>query len=158
MAGMGKEKGLPDRLSAEVSGSFPSLIDYEVTSPITSAYNCIAYAAGDENRWWEPAAFPSPGYFWPHGAERGDGLRVLESCFRAIGFEVCADGTWEDGYTRVALYQDEDGNWTHAARQLEDGTWTSKLGEHVDIRHKSPDCVSGPVYGAVGIFMRKRTP
>lgn len=119
-------------------------------------YNCIAFAAGDDQRWWEPIAFPSPGYYWPEGADRGAGVDALVSCYEKCGFEVCDNGEPEDGYTKIALYANEDGAWTHAARQLNGGEWTSKLGRHVDIRHRTAACVSGPEYGEPQVFMRKK--
>ena len=155
---MGKAEGLPDRLSDQVISHFPNLEadGYEITNPRDRKYNCIAYAAGDEGRWWAPTAFPSPGYYWPERAERGRSLEALRSCFKAVGYEVCEDGEPEDGFTKVALYADDDGIWQHAARQLDGGEWTSKLGGNEDIRHRTPGCVGGPTYGSVGLFMRRR--
>jgi hypothetical protein len=153
---MGKRKGLPGRLSKGMLRWFPNLEDYEVSSPHAPGYNCIAHAAGDMSRWWEPVPFPVPGYCWPDGVVKGSDLRALKECFEAIGFEPCLDGTLEKGVVKVALFHDDDGHWTHAARQVEDGRWTSKLGVDVDIHHQTPECVSGPEYGTVGMFMRKR--
>ena len=56
------------------------------------------------------------------------------SIYSKIGYEVCNDGTLEEGYRKIALYGTKD-NITHAARQLvsdkERGKWTSKLGRRV---------------------------
>ena len=98
---------------------------------------------------------PSPSYYWPEGAEQGESLGALKSCFKAIGYEICDDGKPQQGYSKVALYRGEDGRWTHAARQVDGEEWTSKLGNNVDIRHRTPGCLHGPVYGAVALFMRK---
>jgi len=100
-------------------------------------------------------SFPFPGYYWPVGAKRGEGPSALKSCFETLGYEECEHGEPEDGFSKVALYVDPDGNWSHAARQVEGGKWTSKLGKSVDIRHRTPECVGGPVYGEVACFMRR---
>ena len=155
---MGNTKRLPDHTDDEISVQFPNLerSTYEITSPEDTRYNCIAYTAGDDQRWWEPIAFPSPGYYWPEGADRGAGLNALVSCFEKCGFEVCDNGAREEAYTKIVLYADEYGSWTHAARQTKGGEWTSKLGGSVDIRHRTPECVSGPAYGEAQVFMRKK--
>jgi len=149
---MGKEKGLPDRLAREVAVSFPNLDPaYEVTSPIDSSYNCIAHAAQDSERWWCDAEDS----YWPEGAEREGSLAALKQCYEAEGFAVCDNSEPEPGYTKIALYVDAHGRWTHAARQVDGGKWTSKLGQYVDIRHLTPECVGGPEYGEVACFMRR---
>ncbi|MEG3937913.1 hypothetical protein QT995_07085 [Microcoleus sp. S36b_A3] len=28
--------------------------DYQITSPKSQEYNCFAWAAGEEDRWWQP--------------------------------------------------------------------------------------------------------
>jgi hypothetical protein len=49
----------------DLEESFPGLrtAEYRVTSPPDANYNCVAWAAGDSQRWWDPAL--EPGYFWP---------------------------------------------------------------------------------------------
>ena len=48
-------------MSAELEGTFPGLAadGYLLASPKTHSYNCIAWAAGNASRWWEP------GIYWP---------------------------------------------------------------------------------------------
>ena len=124
---------------------FPSLSGtaYEVTSPAQPEYNCIAWAAGDNSRWWEPA----PDYYWPEGVSRQYTVRAYLEAFQTLGYEFCQDGDLEEGMEKVALFADSVGNPTHAARQLDDGTWTSKLGQLEDIRHIDLDHISGSQYG-----------
>ncbi len=57
-------------MSGPLERLFPGLAAsaYRVTSPRTPDYNCIAYAAGDEERWWEPDE--EQDHFWPEGARR----------------------------------------------------------------------------------------
>ena len=111
---------------------------------------------GEDGKWCEPISFPVPGYYWPEGAKHGASIDALRSCYETKGFEMCAGSALEAGYTKIALYADSDGAWTHAARQVDDGEWTSKLGRNVDIRHKTPGCVGGLVYGNVALFMRMK--
>lgn len=126
--------------------------NHAVTSPATPAYNCIAWAAGDDTRWWWPA---SPGgYYWPPNAPKNETPEAFVRAFETLGFEVCADGSVEPGYDKVAIFADL-GDVTHAARQLPDGRWTSKLGDSFDIDHDQPDSVGGGLYGEVARFVRR---
>ena len=131
--------------------AFPRLTaaNHEITSAPDVGYNCIAWAAGDSTRWWQP------GFFWPLEAPRHEcGIGTLEAAFQSLGFEECSDGALEAGFEKVALYG-AGLMYTHAARQLPDGAWTSKLGKSEDIRHDSPDAIAGGVYGEVVEFMRR---
>lgn len=138
-------------MSAELEGTFPNLISdgYVVVSPKTQAYNCVAWAAGDPNRWWEP------GIYWPGPA--GDDLAALTSVFAALGYARCDGNELEVGHEKVALYADDQGEWTHAARQLPDGWWTSKLGPEEDILHRTPEALVGDLYGQVQEIMKRPT-
>ncbi len=149
---MGSEGGLPERLSKARERRFPSLIDYRVASEETSSHNCIAYAAGDYSRKWDPDPF----YYWPPNAKRGRDPDSLKSAFEAIGYEQCIGGELEPGYEKVALYVDNQGLWQHAAKQEPNGEWSSKLGNWEDIRHRSPHCFGGSDYGVVIYFMKRR--
>jgi hypothetical protein len=54
----------------------------------------------------------------------------------------CDDGTYEQGYEKVAIYE-RIGAVTHAARQLSATEWTSKLWQLEDISHDQPSTVAG---------------
>jgi len=43
---------------------FPNLRSaaYDITSPDSPVYNCVAWAAGDDSAWWEPTDPSQPGY------------------------------------------------------------------------------------------------
>jgi hypothetical protein len=153
---VGHEARLPRRLSDEDAKGLPNLGTHQVTSPKTPDYNCIAFAAGDDTRWWEPASYPWPNYYWPDGATRGVELAALRSCFESLGYETCPHGSVEPGFSKVALFALADGEWTHAARQLADGQWTSKLGRDEDITHPNPESLHGPLYGTVAVYMKRR--
>ena len=130
---------------------FPRLTpeNHRVTSPPAIEYNCIAWAAGDTENWWQP------GVYWPvELTAPGYDIAALEGAFKALGFEPCDDDRPEPGFEKVALYGDEL-LYTHAARQLPEGRWTSKLGKAEDIEHDSPEVVAGGVYGEVVAILRR---
>jgi hypothetical protein len=131
---------------------FPRLTttNHRVTSPATPEYNCIAWAAGRTDRWWQPGAY------WPVFVPSDDfGIGTLERAFAALGYVDCGTSDQlESGIEKVALYGSAQ-LYTHAARQLSSGKWTSKLGRDVDIEHDSPDDIAGGVYGEVEQVMRR---
>ena len=135
---------------------FPSLDanNHRLTSPITSDYNCIAWAAEEDDRWWWPG--PVSVSYWPQGIARVPTCDAFVDAFKTIGYDVCVTPELEEGFAKVALYVDANNNPTHMARQLADGTWTSKLGQAYDINHHTLEAISGPTYGAPSVFLRKR--
>lgn len=136
-----------------IVGHFPSIENqsFTITSPRTQSHNCIAYAAGDTRRWWWPDPF-GIGY-WPTKAQRVLHLAAFQQAFESLGYELTADGEFEDGSEKVAIYC-KDGVPTHASRQLGNGLWTSKLGPEEDISHSALG-VSGSTYGEIAIFMKR---
>lgn len=126
---------------------------YEVTSPATPTYNCIAWAALDESHWWEPDA--AGVYHWPEGAARAFTIEAHVEAFGQLGYERCSGPEPEDGFEKVVIYADAPGVPTHAARQLPDGTWTSKLGMSADIRHQTLSGVAGGPYGEPAVCLRR---
>lgn len=137
---------------------FPRLVGttYRVTSPAQPDYNCIAWAAGDDSRWWEPDVFGM--YYWPEAAPRGYTLKAYAAAFQCLGFEICENSTMEEKWEKVAIFVGEDGVPTHASRQLPDGTWTSKLGKLEDIVHPDVDHVGGAAYGKPALILQRRKP
>lgn len=128
---------------------FPRLTpaNHRVTSPPSSDYNCVAWAAGDTDRWWQPFSY------WPVSAEEY-GPEELAAAFLALGYEDCDGPAREDSHLKVALYS-SGAFYTHAARQLPSGQWTSKLGAEEDIEHDTPEDVGGGVYGEVFRYMKR---
>jgi hypothetical protein len=123
--------------------------NHRPTSPASNEYNCVAWAAGDTENWWQP------GVYWPAGTPWNEyGIGVLEAAFRSLGFEPCDDDSLQPGFEKVALYGNNS-VYTHASRQLPGGTWTSKLGKAEDIEHETPDVVAGGIYGEVVVIMRR---
>jgi len=132
---------------------FPKLrgSEYQITSPATEVYNCIAWAVGDIGRWWWPDLAKKR--YWPAGAARNETLPAFAEAFAALGFARCQDHALEPGIEKIALFADRDGP-QHAARQLPNGRWTSKLGEREDIEHALHD-LEGIEYGTVALVMRR---
>jgi hypothetical protein len=141
-------------VSEDLEGVFPHLVRsaYAITSPSTPEYNCIAWAAGDTERWW----WPLTGSFayWPSNVPVQETLDAFIKAFGSIGFTACGNANIEHGYEKVALYVDENGKPTHAARQLSSGRWTSKLGKIQDIEHEL-DGLTGEVYGVVAQVLKR---
>lgn len=137
-----------------IQESFPGLreSEFHVTSPADTGYNCIAWAAGEVLRWWEPDPFDQ--YYWPDGAARSGTLDAFVQAFTTIGYERCESEQLEEHYEKAALFVDAAGSPTHAARQLRSGRWTSKLGQHVDIEHDLRD-LEGEKYGKVAVFLKR---
>ena len=131
---------------------FPNLArtTYSVTSPLTPAYNCIAWAAGDSTRWW----WPDDHVYWPGGVPVEESLDSFVAAFETLEYEACPDGQLEPGFEKVAIYASADAVPTHAARQLPNGLWTSKLGKDVDIEHELEGLTSQK-YGKAVRFLRR---
>lgn len=130
--------------------------EYQVTSPETRRYNCIAWAAGDTTQWWAPG----PEYYWPAGIPREHTLTSFHALFAGMGYRQCADAELESGFEKVAIFADADGFPTHAARQLPNGNWSSKLGAWQDIEHQFLNALAGSasIYGNVALLLRRPRP
>ena len=133
---------------------FPRLSDgdYAVTSSRTAGYNCIAWAAGDGERWWWPDRLGM--YYWPLEVAREESLSAVLEAYSTLGYAQCDHGDPEDGAEKIALFADEWGRPTHAARQLPSGRWTSKCGKLEDIEHELEALAGGP-YGEVICYLRR---
>ena len=135
--------------------NFPFLTKdlYEVTDDESDEYNCIAFAAGDETRWW----WPDPGgdYYWPI-QKREETIEAFIEMFESLGYQKCWRSRQKQGFEKIALYCDPIGcvatPWhaevlpnspTHAAKQFRNGFWRSKLGSWEQIEHKTLECLNG---------------
>lgn len=128
--------------------------NHTVTSPPATRCNCIAWAAGEDFRFWWPDSLGIA--YWPHGIERSETTEAFVCAFGTLGFSPCPDGDLKPGIEKIALYgKGPEGREVpaHAARQLESGRWTSKLGPFVDIEHLNVEDVAGPVYGRVVCYL-----
>lgn len=123
-------------------------------SPKTTEYNCIAWAAGETNRKWQPIT----GY-WPHKytfVHQYDHVDSLVKALETVDYIECPNSTLEPGYEKVAIYGRNLLCWQHAARQLPNGNWTSKMGNSVDFEHYNLECLEGESFGTVLKYMRRK--
>jgi len=135
---------------------FPQLTTegYEVTSPESPRYNCIAWALGQVDAWWWPD--PMEQGYWPEGVVRQDTLEAFIEVFGTYGFSLCEHQDLEPGHEKIAIYVNAAGKPTHVARQLSSGRWTSKLGRLEDIEPMTPESLSGSTYGSVRAILKGR--
>lgn len=147
-------------LAIDKEAYFPNLKSgvYRVTSAETSAYNCIAHAAGTADQWWWPE--DQDGVTWPDGAPKEETLAAFVAAYSTRGYEPCEGPSLEAAFEKVALYVDPDGIPTHAARQLPSGSWTSKLGDWEDIEHATLEALEDPhgvglAYGKVAMILKR---
>ena len=133
---------------------FPNLQPnrYRVTSAPTIAYNCIAWAAHQDDAWWWPDPYEK--YYWPANVAREETLEAFAAAFGSIGFVACDGPELECGIEKVAIFA-VGSMPTHAARQLPDGKWTSKLGQDVDIEHDELTAIAGSEYGTPVLYLRR---
>jgi|SRR5208282_307210 len=141
-----------------IEQAFPKLgrTRYKVKSHQTDQYNCIAWAAGQTDAPWWPA-HPMSGAHWPDGVPRVATLDAFIRAFGTLGYQPCAEASFELRYEKIALYVDVNGAPTHAARQCHNGRWTSKLGVEVDIEHEF-DALAGhdqKEYGQIAQIMKR---
>ena len=139
--------------SMSLNTDFPRLHQsgFVETSPADRTYNCIAFAAGRSDAWWEPVA--APGYYWPPSVQSDESVDALTRLFETLGYEQCMDGRYEPGYDRVAIYANGT-EYSHAALQVREEWWVSKLGKSIDIQHKL-GALEGGIYGHVARFLRR---
>lgn len=115
----------------------------------TRNYNCIAFAFGDQTRWW----WPDGSHFWPKDCLDPDESESFEKLFRKVGAKITpidrVDKIAHDPkYVTLAIYADEDGAINHLAVLNEDNTWTSKLGANYLIEHEY-DALTQGSYGDI---------
>lgn len=127
---------------------------YTVTSPAALDYNCVGWAAGEDDRWWWPDAAGVS--YWPAGVPREETIPAFVAAYGTIGFAPTTNPDLEPNLTKVALFA-RSGIPTHAARQLPNGNWTSKLGPSEDIEHTLAGLI-GVIYGDVAIILAKPSP
>ena len=141
--------GTSTDVRALLEGIFPRLrgTDWEVTSGADDLYNCVAWAAEENGRWWWPDAVS----YWPPDVPSEPTIEAFRTAFSRIGYRPCDqehDPRWKE---RVALFS-KGGEVTHVARQLTSGSWTSKLGRCVDIAHGLAG-LEGAEYGQVTAYV-----
>ncbi|HYT87688.1 MAG TPA: hypothetical protein VEL76_03115 [Gemmataceae bacterium] len=127
---------------------------WQITSPPSDVYNCIAWAVGDTTACW----WPDPdGTHWPDGIPLEETVAAFRAAFATLGYVVCGTAEPEAGFDKIALFADAQGVPKHAARQLSSGRWSSKLGLLEDIEHGLAD-LEGVEYGTVVLLMKRPVP
>ena len=126
--------------------------NHAITSPPTHEYNCIGWAAGEDDRFWWPE--PHPDSYWPPGIQRSESVKAFADAFATRGYERCDSSRLERNKEKVAIYA-KGGRVTHMARQLPTGEWTSKIGKNIDITHSSAGVVGGGLYGDAVAFLSR---
>lgn len=125
------------------------------TSPRNEDYNCISWAAGENDRFWWPR--PGESYYWPPGIPRELTKAAFVAAFETLGYRECPllllSPVDPEVLEFVVFYQAGD-EVRHAARQLPSGRWTSKMGPDMDISHDLPELVSKG-YGSLGWMMSR---
>lgn len=148
---------MKQRLDSKLEEKFPNLYStgYRVTSLKDKKYNCIAWAAKqDQEQWWEP--LKEPGCYWPSEIKPDYSFQSFVSLFEFLGYTKCSDGVHEAGFEKVAIYCDKDGEFSHVSRQLMEGPWTSKLGPEEDIEHNTPESLVSESYGHPAVFLKRK--
>lgn len=123
---------------------------FEIVGEPSKRYNCIAYAAGDTTNPWSHHEDD----YWPEYATRSADIQSLVAVFAGLGFVQCEDSSLEKGYEKVALFEKQE-EWMHAALQTPNGRWRSKMGQGPVIEHRTPESLSGGMYGNPTIYMRR---
>ena len=142
------------RRRAELIQRFPGLEHghFQLTSPQDHSYNCVAHAAGEDWRCWDPQPFGN--LYWPEGVPRVPTLDAYVSAFATLGFRPTSVALMEPGLEKIAIYIAPDGVVAHIARQLPSGLWTSKLGPREDIEHELAG-LEGERWGSVSTLMAR---
>ncbi len=132
--------------------SFPGLksTKYRIASPVNFNNNCLGWALGDTNRWWEKGR----GCYWPDEDIPDDAVEGWITVFEFSGYRKTDTSELEPGFEKVAICA-KAGEPTHAARQMSSGRWTSKLGWGHDIEHDTLKSLEGLAYGTVAEILKR---
>ena len=144
------------RLPPSKENNWPFLYSegYDAVSKETWDYNCIAFAADIETRWWWPD--PDGDADWPI-QRREVTVDCFIEAFKTLGYKECRSARPRNGFEKIAIYV-LSGEPTHAAKQLPDGRWKSKLGPWEDIEHNTLKAVEEYIYGKANVYMERRDP
>ncbi|WP_040432987.1 DUF7689 domain-containing protein [Chlorobium ferrooxidans] len=145
--------------SCDIEIRFPNLKDthYEITSTPTYKYNCLAWAAGVNNKIWDYVSLHKNIVYWPRTAQKNYRLETIRKIFYDLGyFEEARNDLFECDYEKVAIYSIDHVYYTHVARQEKTGYWTSKLGKDHDIEHTLSG-LEGIEYGKVVLVLKRKS-
>ncbi|MDZ7956612.1 MAG: hypothetical protein RMY34_01680 [Aulosira sp. DedQUE10] len=139
-----------------IESSYPNLAvnGYKITSQDTIDYNCVAWAAEDDETWWWPDAQNQ--HYWPQNILRKETLEAFQQAYQTLGYEISQNDALEEGFQKIAIYTDSNKVPTHVARQMPNAKWTSKLGQYEDIEHNNLQGLTGqPGYGEIACIMKR---
>lgn len=132
--------------------------EFKITSPKDAQYNCIAFAADDQTRWWWSVG----NKYWLKGVPKTESPKSFILAFQKLGYKICESADLEEGFEKVAIYtrtiaapNSPKGTTTHMAKQLPDGRWKSKLGKLEDIEHNTLESICGKAYGEVKHILKR---
>ena len=134
------------------------------TSPLSEAYNCIAWAVEEYDKQYWPDASDNASetaVVWPKGIPNDETVEAFVAFFKLFGYELCDGPEFEDGFTKVVIFVNHRNEPTHACRQVPSRKkWTSKMGwDGVDIEHDDLSSLEGQTpYGAARVYMKKSVP
>jgi len=115
---------------AELDRQFPKLKGKNIDlSPKDFNNNCLAFALGDHQNWWEPPG--QYGFYWPPGFPADTTIETVERIIRLHGFTVELDPHSTPENDSIAIYG-LHGEWKHFAK-FANGAWSSKLGQSHDV-------------------------
>ncbi len=145
---MGTEEGNYLKLK-----EFPNLENepFLITSPEIDIYNCLAWAMGDTENWWDAEEES----MWLDNIPQDNLLSTLIQLLEIFGYELCAQANLEAGFEKIALFSKDKKECMHLARQLPDDNWTSKLGISYDVTH-SLEAMKGGIYGETCKFLKRK--
>ncbi|TAE72750.1 MAG: hypothetical protein EAZ85_08915 [Bacteroidetes bacterium] len=89
---------------------------FEITSPETPEYNCLAWAMHDTQRWWDT----EDDDFWID-TNKDNLLQTLIEMCQKLGFQICDNSQLKQNYEKIALFSVDNQYCTHVARQLNNG-------------------------------------
>jgi len=71
---------------------FPNSVQepFLMTSPQDIRYNCIAWAFGDNEKFYWPSDLPE--YFWPENIEKEESIAAFIALYESIAYASCEDG------------------------------------------------------------------
>lgn len=134
---------------------FPNSFEYpfEITSPETATYNCVAWALSDFDHWWEA----DENCLWLENIEYSQSLTAFIALFEKFNFEVSENLLFEEGFEKIALFSIDNITCEHVARQIDDNLWTSKLGVSYDVSHQIQALENG-IYGQIVLILKRLLP
>ncbi len=132
--------------------SFPNSFKepFEITSPKTSEYNCLAWALDDNTKWYES----DDDYYWFNGIARNNTLNTIQAIFENLGFQRTDNIEFQLGIERIALFSKDNDECLHLASQIDNDKWTSKLGSSYDVIHSLKSIENG-IYGKAVVFLER---